>query len=92
MHKPTVLFLNTSGGRIARDFNCLPERSREITVCAYMKDLGLCLSGFYGLLGTVRTHLALLHGVAEEGVQQQVLQIAVAVERLFDFPQEDAVG
>lgn len=37
-------------------------------------------------------YLALLHGVAEERVQQQVLQIAVAVERLFDFSQEDTVG
>lgn len=40
----------------------------------------------------VRIYLALLHGVAEERVQQQVLQIAIPVERLFDFSQEDAVG
>lgn len=41
---------------------------------------------------TVHIYLALLHGVAEERVQQQVLQIGVAVERLFDFSQEDAEG
>lgn len=40
----------------------------------------------------VHIYLALLHGVAEERVQQQVLQIAIPVERLFDFSQEDAVG
>lgn len=40
----------------------------------------------------VRIYLALLHGVAEERVQQQVLQIGIPVERLFDFSQEDAVG
>lgn len=39
----------------------------------------------------VHIYLALLHGVAEERVQQQVLQIAIPVERLFDFSQEDAV-
>lgn len=40
----------------------------------------------------VHIYLALLHGVAEERVQQQVLQIGIPVERLFDFSQEDAVG
>lgn len=40
----------------------------------------------------VHIYLALLHGVAEEGVQQQVLQIGIPVERLFDFSQEDAAG
>lgn len=40
----------------------------------------------------VHIYLALLHGVAEEGVQQQVLQIGIPVKRLFDFSQEDAAG
>ncbi len=35
------------------------------------------------------SYLTVLHSVAEEIIQQQVLQLAVSVERLFDFTQED---
>ena len=38
------------------------------------------------------SYLTLLHGVTEEIVQQQVQQLRVPVERLFDFTQEDAGG
>jgi len=38
------------------------------------------------------THLAVLDGVAEEVVQQQVLQPSVPVERLLDLPQEHTKG
>lgn len=38
------------------------------------------------------SYLTVLHSLAEEAVQQQVLQLAVSVERLFDLTQEDAVG
>lgn len=37
-------------------------------------------------------YLALLHGVTEESVKQQVLQLSILVKRLFDFPQEDTEG
>lgn len=37
-------------------------------------------------------YLALLHGVTEEIVKQQVLQLSILVKRLFDFPQEDTEG
>lgn len=36
-------------------------------------------------------YLTVLHSLAEEAVQQQVLQLAVSVERLFDLTQEDAM-
>lgn len=35
------------------------------------------------------SYLAVLHSVTEESVQQQVLQLSVPVESLFDFTQED---
>lgn len=35
------------------------------------------------------SYLAVLHSVTEESVQQQVLQLGVPVESLFDFTQED---
>lgn len=38
------------------------------------------------------SHLAVLHGVAEEVVQQQVLQLTVPVKRLLDLPQEHTEG
>lgn len=38
------------------------------------------------------SYLTVLHSLAEEAVQQQVLQLGVPVERLFDFPQEDTAG
>lgn len=38
------------------------------------------------------SYLTVLHSLAEEAVQQQVLQLAVSVERLFDLTQEDAMG
>lgn len=37
------------------------------------------------------SYLTVLHSLAEEAVQQQVLQLAVSVERLFDLTQEDAM-
>lgn len=38
------------------------------------------------------SHLAVLDGLAEEVVQQQVLQPSVPVERLLDLPQEHTKG
>lgn len=38
---------------------------------------------------TTSSYLAVLHSVTEESVQQQVLQLGVPVESLFDFTQED---
>lgn len=36
-------------------------------------------------------YLTVLNGITEERVQQQVLQVCVSVERLFDFTQEHTV-
>lgn len=56
-----------------------------------LSSLLLCVCSAL-LPASVHIHLALLHGVAEERVQQQVLQFAIPVKRLFDFTQKDAVG
>lgn len=96
MHNPTALFLNTTLGRIAGDFNRLLKHSCDVcgALCPHTRDQELGIGMFVGqtLPALLHIHLALLHSVAEEGVQQQVLQIAVPVERLLDLSQEDAVG
>lgn len=53
-------------------------------VCVNLGLTNVCLD--------TSSYLTVVHSLAEEAVQQQVQQLSVPVERLFDFTQEDTVG
>lgn len=63
-----------------------PFFEKEEIVCF----LCLCQCGYCRL--DTSSYLTVLHSITEESVQQQVLQLSIPVERLFDFTQEDAGG
>lgn len=63
-----------------------PFFEKEEIVCF----LCLCQCGYCRL--DTSSYLTVLHSITEESVQQQVLQLSIPVERLFDFTQEDTGG
>lgn len=75
----------TETGKPDRSFNGLNQEKRKCSVlgCVLIWGLQTCLD--------TSSYLTVLHSLAEEVVQQQVLQLGVSVERLFDFTQKDAV-
>lgn len=74
-------------GKSGHFFNKVYIRRRGNTCSRGFVNLGVtnvCLD--------TSSYLTVVHSLAEEAVQQQVLQLSVAVKRLFDFTQEDTVG
>lgn len=95
IHNPTVSFLSQHRVRKnSRRFKpCTGPLPWPLRLHKGFKTLDWSAWDLFGIAARrVYIYLALLHGVAEERVQQQVLQIGIPVESLFDFSQEDAVG